>query len=60
MGTWVSEGLMRSKVVPPPVLDEAAQQVRRKRVRRTVAILVAIALVFYLILFVQIIIARMQ
>jgi hypothetical protein len=51
---------MRSRVVPPPVLDEAAMQVRRKRVRRTVAILVAIALVFYLILFVQIIIARMQ
>ncbi|HXE78867.1 MAG TPA: hypothetical protein VN614_11555 [Rhodanobacter sp.] len=51
---------MRSKVVPPPVLDEAAMRLRRKRVRRTVAILVAIALVFYLILFVQIIIAKMH
>ena len=60
MGTWVSERFMRSKVVPPPVLDEAAMRQRRKRVRRTVAILVAIALVFYLILFVQIILAKMQ
>ncbi|MEO8746860.1 MAG: hypothetical protein ABI379_04270 [Rhodanobacter sp.] len=46
--------------VPPAVLDEAAALAQRKRVRRTVAILVAIALVFYLILFVQIIIAKMQ
>ena len=60
MGTWVSERFMRSKAVSPPELDEAALQVRRKRVRRTVAILVAIALVFYLILFVQIIIAKMH
>ena len=42
------------------MLDEADVQARRKRVRRTVGILVAIALVFYLILFVQIIIAKMQ
>jgi len=60
MGTWVSEGFMRSKVVPPAVLDEAAVQARRKRVRRTVAILVAIALVFYLSLFVQLVIEKMQ
>ena len=59
MGTWVSERSMR-RPVPPAVLDEAAALAQRKRVRRTVAILVAIALVFYLILFVQIIIAKMQ
>jgi len=60
MGTWVSEGFMRGRAVPPAVLDEAAMQVRRKRVRRTVAILVAIAVVFYLSLFVQLVIMKMQ
>jgi hypothetical protein len=44
--------------VPPPVLDEHARQVQRRRVRRTVTILVAVVALFYLVAFMQIIMMK--
>ena len=55
--TWVIDRLMREPVTPP-VLDEHAVRMRRKGVRRTVIILVAVVAVFYLIAFMQIIMMK--
>jgi hypothetical protein len=44
--------------ITPPVLDEHAAQRRRKGVRRTVTVLVAVVAVFYLIAFMQIIMMK--
>ncbi len=44
--------------VTPGVIDEQAAQARRRGVRRTVAILVVVVAVFYLIAFMQIIMAK--
>lgn len=55
--TWVIERLMRNPVTPG-VIDEQAAQARRRGVRRTVAILVVVVAVFYLIAFMQIIMAK--
>jgi hypothetical protein len=44
--------------ITPPVLDEHAVRMRRKGVRRTVIVLVAVVAVFYLIAFMQIIMMK--
>lgn len=57
--TWVIDGLMRERITPP-VLDHQATQARRKGVRRTVGVLVAVVAVFYLIAFMQIIMLKLM
>ena len=48
----------RARVEPSGSLDEQAIQARRKRVRRTVTILVVVVALFYLIAFMQIIMMK--
>ena len=48
---------MRERVTPA-VLDEHTVQARRRGVRRTVGVLVVVVAVFYLIAFMQIIMAK--
>lgn len=55
-GTWVNDQPMREREHGTP--GETASRAQRKGIRRTVAITVAIALVFYSILIVQILIAK--
>ncbi|MEO5810570.1 MAG: hypothetical protein ABIU96_06395 [Rhodanobacter sp.] len=50
---------MRERITPP-VLDHQATQARRKGVRRTVGVLVAVVAVFYLIAFMQIIMLKLM
>ena len=55
--TWVIERIMRNPLTPV-VVDDHTAQARRRGVRRTVAILVVVVAVFYLIAFMQIIMAK--
>ncbi len=55
--TWATSRSMRAPTTPP-VLDDHAVQVRRRGVRRTVTLLVAVVAVFYLIAFMQIIMLK--